>query len=163
MGLKNFDTKGKLMRTIARLTVAGVMVIFLSGVAVAQFVKPDDAIQYRKAVMVLIGQHFKRMGAVVQGKMPYDKDTFAANAALLETLAALPWDAVLAPGSDKGDTTLSPVVFARSDELRETADTFARASAKLAETAGTGDLDAVKGDFNTVAQSCKACHSAFRK
>ena len=30
--------------------------------------------------MFLILQHFKRMGAVVQGKSAYDKDAFSANA-----------------------------------------------------------------------------------
>lgn len=151
------------MKTRVTITVIVLTGVLMAGVAVAQFVKPDDAIQYRRAVMVLIGQHFKRMGAVVQGQMPYDQDTFAANAALVETLAGLPWEAVLSPGSDKGDTTLNPVVFARSDELRKTADTFGMAAANLAETARSGDMDAIKADFNAVAQNCKACHSAFRK
>lgn len=151
------------MKTMARITVFVVIVVLVAGVAAAQFVKPEDAIEYRKAVMVLIGQHFKRMGAVVQGKMPYDQDTFAANAALVETLATLPWEAVTAPGSDKGDTTLSPAVFAKGDELRQSADEFETAAAKLARTAQGGDMEAIKGDFNTVAQSCKSCHKAFRK
>jgi cytochrome c556 len=151
------------MKTTARITVVVVIVMLVAGVAAAQFVKPDDAIQYRKAVMVLIGQHFKRMGAVVQGKMPYDQNTFAANAALVETMAALPWEAVTTPGSDKGDTTMSPAVFAKGDELRQLAEEFEAAAAKLAQTAQGGDMDAIKGDFNTVAQSCKSCHKAFRK
>ena len=151
------------MKTLARITVFFVIVMLMAGVAAAQFAKPDDAIQYRKAVMVLIGQHFKRMGAVVQGKMPYDQDTFAANAALVETLATLPWEAVTAPGSDKGDTTMSPAVFAKGDELKRTADEFEAAAAQLAQTAQGGDMDAIKGDFNTVAQSCKSCHKTFRK
>ncbi|HSO27764.1 MAG TPA: cytochrome c [Anaerolineales bacterium] len=151
------------MKTMARITVVVVIVMLAAGVAAAQFVKPDDAIQYRKAVMVLIGQHFKRMGAVVQGKMPYDPDTFAANAALVETLATLPWEAVLTPGSEKGETTLSPAVFAKGDELKQTADQFETAAASLAQTAQSGNLDAIKGDFNAVAQSCKSCHDAFRK
>ena len=75
------------MKKTALITVVVVIGVLVAGIAAAQFVKPEDAIQYRKSVMVLIGQHFKRMGAVVQGKMPYDKDTFAANAALVETLA----------------------------------------------------------------------------
>lgn len=151
------------MKTRVTITVIVLIGVLMAGVAVAQFVKPDEAIQYRKAVMVLIGQHFKRMGGVVQGQIPYDQDTFAANAALVETLATLPWEAVLTPGSEKGDTTLSPVVFARSDELRKTADTFGMATANLAQTARSGDMDAIKADFNAVAQNCKACHSAFRK
>ena len=151
------------MKVWSTITAGVIIGLLMTGIAAAQFVKPDDAIQYRKAVMVLIGQHFKRMGAVVQGKMPYDQDTFAANASLVETLATLPWEAVLAPGSEKGDTTLSPAVFAKGDELRQTADEFESSAAKLAQTAQGGDLDAIRADFNAVAQSCKRCHDAFRK
>ena len=151
------------MKKTALITVVVVIGVLVAGIAAAQFVKPEDAIQYRKSVMVLIGQHFKRMGAVVQGKMPYDKETFAANADLVETLSALPWEAVLTPGSEKGDTTLSPAVFDKGDELRQTADAFQAAAAKLADTAQGGDMDAIKADFGAVAQNCKACHTAFRK
>ena len=151
------------MKTTANIMVLVLAVTLVAGIAVAQFAKPEDAIGYRKAVMVLIGQHFKRMGAVVQGKAPYDKQTFAANAALVDTLAPLPWEAVLAPGSDKGDTTLSPSVFDKSDALRQAADDFQAAAAQLALTAQDGNLDAIKNDFNAVAQNCKSCHEAFRK
>jgi cytochrome c556 len=151
------------MKTMARFTVFVVVGVLLAGAAYAQFAKPDDAIKYRKSVMVLIAQHFKPMGAAVQGKAAYDQKNFAANAELVKTLATLPWDAFLEPGTDEGDTTMTSAVFSKKDDFMKTAQTFEAATAKLAEASQAGGLDAVKGPFNDVAQSCKACHTSFRK
>ncbi len=112
--------------------------------------------------MFLIVQHFKRMGAVVQGKAPYDKSAFAENAEVLKVLATLPWQAALQPGSDKGDTTLSAAVFKNQDEFKKTAMTFETETAKLAQMALAGDLEGSKAQFGVVAGSCKSCHSQFR-
>jgi cytochrome c556 len=151
------------MKTITQITVLILAVVLVAGGAYAQFAKPEDAIKYRKSVMVLIVTHFKRMGAVVQGKADYDKQAFAANAEVVKMMATLPWEASLAPGSDKGDTTLSPDVFSKEDDFRKIAATFEAETAKLAATAMEGDFDAVKAQFGAVAQSCKTCHKPFRK
>ena len=136
---------------------------FLFGAAYAQFAKPEDAIKYRQAAMVLIAQHFKRMGAVVKGTSPYDKEAFAANADVVQTLATLPWEASMAPGSDKGETTLNSAVFEKPDEFKKAASSFEAATALLASTAKGGDLAAIKAQFGKVAQNCKSCHRQFRK
>lgn len=151
------------MKTIAQLTVLILAIVLVAGVSYAQFAKTEDAIKYRKSVMVLIVTHFKRMGAVVQGKADYDKQAFAANAEVVKMMATLPWEAMLEPGTDKGDTTLSPAVFNKEEDFRKIAATFEAETAKLAETSMGGDFDVIKAQFGTVAQSCKACHKPFRK
>ena len=150
------------MKTIKKAVVCIVFLAVAFGFAHAQFAKSEDAIKYRKSVMFLIGQHFQRMGAVVQGKAPYDKGVFAENAEVLKVLATLPWQAVLEPGTDKGDTTLSAVAFKKQDEFRKTAMTFEKETAKLAQIASAGDLEGSKAQFGIVAGSCKSCHSQFR-
>jgi cytochrome c556 len=144
--------------------VALVLVCALvAGVAYAQFAKPEEAIAYRKAVMHVIVHHFKQMGAVVQGKAPYEKADFAANADVVGLMATLPWEAVLTPGSDKGDTTLNPSVFSKQEDFMKIAKAFESNTANLKAKAQEGDLEAIKAGFGAVAQDCKACHSAFRK
>ena len=113
--------------------------------------------------MFMIAQHFKRMGAAVQGKVPYDKQSFAKNAEVVKMLATLPWEATLVPGTDKGDTTLSPAVFSKKDDFLKAAQSFQDGSAKLAETSRGDDFNAIKAQFGAVAQSCKGCHKPFRK
>ena len=68
------------MKVITKITIFVLFVVFVFGAAYAQFAKPEDAIKYRKSVMFLIAQHFKRMGAVIQGKSAYKKEAFSANA-----------------------------------------------------------------------------------
>ena len=79
------------MKTASRITTLVIIVALIGGVAYARFAKPEEAIPYRKAVMVLIVQHLKRMGAVIKGQAAYDQATFTADARLVATLARLPW------------------------------------------------------------------------
>jgi cytochrome c556 len=155
--------KGGMMKIQTKIIVLVVVGIMMTGVAVAQFAKSEDAIRYRKATMVLIAHHFKQMGAVVQGKADYDQKIFAANAEVVKTLATLPWDAFLEPGTDKGDTTMSAAVFKKKNDFLKMAEAFQKDTALLAEAAQGADLNGVKAPFNTVAQNCKACHKPFRK
>jgi len=151
------------MKTKTRIMVCAMAVTMVAGIAMAQFAKPEDAIKYRKAVMVLIAQHFKSMGAVVQGKSAFAREDFAADAETVKHLATLPWDAFLEPGTDKGDTTMSSAVFKKKDDFMTSAKAFEESTALLAEAAQGGDLNGIKAPFNTVAQNCKACHKPFRK
>ena len=51
--------------------------------ASAQFAKPEDAVKYRQGALFVMGQHFGRIGAMVNGRVPYDgKAAAAINAAL---------------------------------------------------------------------------------
>jgi len=151
------------MKTMSRLVVGVVLVVMVAGVAMAQFAKPEDAIQYRKSVMFLISQHIKRMGAVVQGKAEFDREDFAANAETVKHLATLPWKAMLEPGTDKGDTSMTAAVFEKKDDFMKIAAAFEADADDLATAAQGADLEGIKPAFGAVVQHCKACHSAFRK
>jgi len=149
------------MKSITKVTIFVLIAVFAFGAAYAQFSKPEDAIRYRKSVMFLIAQHFTRMYAVVQGKAPYDKDAFSANAETVKMLATLPWEAALVPGTDKG-TTLKSSVFKNQEQFRKAAESFESAAAMLSSTAKGGDLNAIKAQIGKVAQNCNACHKQFR-
>jgi cytochrome c556 len=148
---------------MSKIVVGVVLVVMVAGVAVAQFAKPEDAIMYRKSVMFLIAQHFKRMGAVMQGKADFDREMFAKDAEVVKMLATLPWNAMQEPGTDEGDTTMTSAVFKKKDDFLKISAAFQNDTALLAEAAQGADLDGLKGPFNAVAQDCKACHKAFRK
>ncbi|MDZ4356943.1 MAG: cytochrome c, partial [Variovorax sp.] len=38
--------------------------------AAAQFAKPEDAIKYRQSALFVMGQHFGRLGAMANGRVP---------------------------------------------------------------------------------------------
>jgi len=149
----------RIIKTISVLVMFSVLI----GAAYAQFAKPEDAIKYRKSVMFIIAQHFGRMGAMVKGKVPYSQEAFANNAAVIEQVSKLPWEAFLTPGSDKGQTTMKSSVLKNPADFKALAQKFEMEANKLAEVAKSGDFDAAKAQFGAVAQTCKACHSENRK
>lgn len=130
--------------------------------AMAQFQKPEDAVKYRKAVMTVMANHAGRLGAMANGRVPFNATAAADSAALLESLSKLPWEAFLA-GTDKGDTRAKPEIWTEQAKFKESSDKLQAETAKLAAAAKTGNLDSVKTAFGSVGQTCKACHDAYQK
>lgn len=147
-------------RMLTWVVVVAVVALF-GGAAFAQFAKTEDAVKYRQSAMFLIGQHFSRMGAVVKGEAPYDKEAFARNAALVDSLIRLPWDAFMVAGSDKG-SGMKPEALAQKDKFMELAKANQTEVGKLVAVAKGGDLNAVKGQFGETSKTCKACHDPYR-
>lgn len=128
----------------------------------AQFAKPEDAIKYRKAGFTVMAAHFGRLGAMAQGKVPFDAKAAADNADVLAAVAKLPWSA-FGEGSDKGETRAKPEIWKEAAKFKEAADKNQAEVAKLVTAAKTGNLDNLKSAFGPAAQTCKACHENFRK
>ena len=57
--------------------------------AQAQFAKPEDAVKYRKASFTVMSAHFGRLGAMANGRVPYDAKAAAEIADVALTLAAV--------------------------------------------------------------------------
>ncbi len=143
-----------------------IAIIIFMAVAVtavnAKFNKAQDAIRYRQAVMTLIGQHFGSMGQVAKGDEPYNQTSFAEEAAVLEMLSKMPWDAFMYPESDRGKTKLKSKALKNKDDFMQAARKHESETAKLAATAKTGDFNAIKAQFGATAKTCKGCHGEFK-
>jgi cytochrome c556 len=144
------------------LAVAAVCGVMTSLPAAAQFAKPEDAIKYRKAAFTVMATHFGRIGAMVQGKAPFDAKAAAENADLALMMSKLPYTAFV-PGTDKGETKAKPEIWTEGDKFRAAATKMQDEMAKLNAAAKTGNLDTIKAAFGPVGQSCKACHDEYRK
>ena len=128
----------------------------------AQFAKPEDAIKYRKASFTVMAAHFGRLGAMANGRVPYDAKAAAENADVVATLSKLPW-AAFGEGTDKGDTRAKPEIWKEAAKYKEAADKMQAEIVKLNTAAKAGNIDALKAAFGPTAASCKACHDNFRK
>ena len=134
----------------------------LSGVstsASAQFAKAEDAIKYRQSALFVMAQHFGRVGAMANGKVPYDAKAAELNADIVAQMAKLPWagfEAAHEGGKAK------PEVWKEQAKFKDLADKMQAETTKLAAAAKTGDLDKLKAAFGPAAASCKACHDDFR-
>ena len=61
-----------------------------STTASAQFAKAEDAIKYRQSALFVMGQHFGRVGAMANGKVPFDAKVAEQNADIVAQMAKLP-------------------------------------------------------------------------
>jgi cytochrome c556 len=130
--------------------------------ASAQFAKPEDSIRYRQSSLFIMGQHFARIGAMANGRAPFDAKVAAENAEIVAAMAKLPW-AGFGPGTDKGASTKAKAeIWTEQVKFREAGEKTMAETAKLAAAAKTGNLDALKAAFGATAGSCKACHDAYR-
>lgn len=129
--------------------------------AQAQFQKPEDAVKYRQAAFTVMGAHFSRLGAMANGRVPFDAAVAQQNAAVVLAMSRLPW-AGFGPETERISSQAKPAVWREADRFRAGADRHTAAVAALDAAARTGNIDNLRRAFSDTAQSCKACHDAFR-
>ena len=149
------------MKLLASMAIAGLTVL-TSTSSFAQFAKPEDAIKYRQSALFVMAQHFGRIGAMANGRVPFDAKVAADNAEIVAEMAKLPW-AGFGAGTDKGmPTKAKPEIWTEAGKFKEGSDKLAAESVKLVAAAKTGNLDNLKAAFGATAGTCKACHDAYR-
>ena len=146
------------MKKLATLALAAAT-LCVALPASAQFAKSEDAIKYRQSALFVMGQHFSRIGAMANGKVPFDAKAAAAEADIVADMSKLPW-AGFGAGTEGGKAKAE--IWKEQAKFKEQSETLQADAAKLATAAKTGNLDALKAAFGTTAGSCKACHDAFR-
>jgi len=152
------------MQLLSKPFLGVVLMAGIAGAAHAQapFAKAEDAIKYRKSAMFVMAQHYGRLGPVVKGERPYNKDEVARNAAIAEAMSKLPFEGFVA-GTDKGDTTAKPEIWTDAAKFKASAEKMQQEIGKLAQVAKGGDLNAIKAQFGETGKTCKGCHDDFRK
>lgn len=149
------------LRTTTGLRILAASIIVISASpAFAQFQKAEDAIKYRQSAYSVMGTHFGRIGAVVKGEVPYNKDDVAKNAAIVATLSTLPWQAFGA-GTEGGKA--QPAIWTEAAKFKAGSEKMQTAITELNQAAQSGNLESIKKAFGAVGQTCKACHDDFRK
>ncbi len=138
------------------------MTLMMTFSASAQFAKPEDAIKYRKAVMTVMGTHFSRLGAMAQGKAPFDAKQVVDNEAVFEMTTKLAWPA-FPEGSDKGETKAKAEIWKDAAKFKEAQDKLLAESIKLNAAAKSGKLDDLKTATAAVGGACKNCHDNFKE
>ena len=132
----------------------------LSVPAAAQFAKPEDAVKYRQSAMFMQSQHFGRIAAMANGRVPYDQASAVANAEIVAMVSQLPWSGAYAPGTEGGKAKAE--IWKEPAKFKEHSDKLVADTAKLLATAKTGNLEALKAAVGSVGGTCKACHDSFR-
>jgi cytochrome c556 len=147
-----------------RSTVAAIAVLAaaVSLPAAAQFQKPEDAVKYRQSGMFVMANHFGRIGAMVNGRAPYDAAVATRNAELVATLAQLPFAGFVEGTASTEKGRANAAVWSKRGEFDGGAKKMQEEVAKLVAAAKTNNLDNLKGAFGEVGKTCKGCHDNFR-
>jgi len=149
------------MKLLACLVIAASAAAALPAAA-QNFQKPEDAIKYRRSALTVLGAHFGALGAMANGRAPYNAQEAARHADAISLVATLPW-AGFVPGTDKGETRARPEIWTEQDKFRQAAEKMQGDVQRIAAAAKTGNLDQLKAAWGPNSGSCKACHDNFRK
>ncbi|MEY4711504.1 MAG: hypothetical protein RIS88_954 [Pseudomonadota bacterium] len=147
------------MKAFATLTLAAAALLALP--AQAQFAKPEDAVKYRQSALTVMGTHASRIGAMVNGRAPFDPKAAVDNAQIVNDMARLPW-AGFGPGTDKISAKAKPEIWTEQAKFKDHSEKLVAETTKLLAAAKTQNLDNLKVAFGATAGSCKACHDNFR-
>lgn len=150
------------MKFAVSLAAAALACAAAAPAAAQTFQKPEDAIKYRKSALTVMATHFGVLGAMANGRMPYDAGVAARSADVVAIASTLPW-AGFGPGTDKGDTRAKPEIWSEQAKFKAAGDKMQAEMAKLAAAAKTGSVDNLKAAFGPTAATCKACHDDFRR
>ena len=150
------------MKIFVCITTAAALFVFAAP-ASAQFAKPEEAIKYRQSSLSVMGTHFGRIGAMVNGRVPFDAKVAAENADLVAEMAKLPW-AAFGPGTDKAGipTRAKAEIWAEQAKFKDLSDKMIAETTKLTAAAKSGNADALKTAFGATGASCKACHDNYQ-
>lgn len=149
---------------MSRFTLVCAAVVGLAAAlpAAAQFQKPEDAVKYRKAAFQVMAAHFGRIGAMANGRVPFNGPAAAANADVVAFMANLPFAGFVegTAGTEKGAPLAK--VWTEKAKFDAGAKKMQEEVAKLAAAAKANNLDQLKAAFGSAAGTCKACHDDFR-
>lgn len=133
-----------------------------AGTALAEESKGEAAVEYRQSVLEVLAWNFAPMGAMAQGKAPYDAAEFARRAERVALVAPFLTEAFPPESRDVKKTRLKPAAWSnRADFDAKLKDLIDR-SATLAAVAKGGDFKKSKAAFFDTANACKACHEKYR-
>ena len=146
-----------------KLILSGVALLVGTGYGAAALAqaKPETLVKQRQAAMTLQGKYFGPLGGMAAGKVPYNAEIVARNAAYLDVLSKLPWDG-FTDGTKDVKSASRPEVFTDTAKFKEGADRLQSTVAQLAKVSNGGDEATVKAAITDVSKSCGGCHDNFR-
>lgn len=132
------------------------------GVAQAQAPKPENVLKYRQAIYTAIGWNFGPMGAMAQGRVPFDAKAFQMRAERVAALAPMVGESFTPETRGLANSRLKPAMWDDRADFDAKMKEFVDASTRLAAAARTGDEARSKEAFFAAANTCKACHDRYK-
>ncbi len=152
-------------KQLALVLASGILGASILTAAHAADPKPQDVVEYRKAVYTVVGWNFKPIGAMVKGEIPFDAAAVARHAQYVALMSqAAPEGFTKGSGPDAvKDTEAKAEIWTNPDKFKTAMSNFQQESAKLVDVAKAGQEADIKAQFGKTAETCKACHKEFKK
>jgi cytochrome c556 len=147
-------------RTAAALATA--LAVAALGLAEAQQNRGAQQIKYRQAVYTVLGTQFGIMGAMAQGRAPWDAKAFATAAERAAFISGVAPDTFPAGSESGAPTKAKPEIWRNTAEFGRLMKDLELKTAALATAAKGGDADAAKAALGAAGQTCKACHDKYK-
>lgn len=144
-------------KTISLLASAGIVLSF-SYAALAD-TTPEDAADYRSAIMTSLRGHIGAASMIVRGLV--ESDELVSHARGLEN-GVRELDHIFPAGSNVGESEALPAIWEKSAEFAAAIGKAQTAAAAFVTAAESGDSEAIGGAFRNVGMSCRGCHDDFR-
>lgn len=130
--------------------------------AQGQPTKGEQALKYRKAVYQAIAWNFGPMGAMAQGKTPFDAAEFSLRAGRVAALTPMLSESYSPETQDVTGSRLKASMWRNRADFDAKMKTLVERSATLATVAKSADEAKARSAFFDVANACKACHDEYR-
>jgi cytochrome c556 len=142
----------------------GVAVALTSSASAFAQAKPEVLVKQRQAAMTLIGKYWGPMGAMAQGKAPYNAEVVKRNAGYLNVLDKMPWDG-FSPETkgSSAKTAALPAIWNEPDKFKQAQERLQSEVSKLVQVSQSGDEAAVKQQLGATGKACGGCHETFRE
>ena len=145
----------KLKGTVMALAMSAVV-----SVPVLADTTPEDALDYRKAVMTALRGHIGAASMIARGLVDNDGHLVGHARGLAD--GAREMERIFQEGSNVGESEALPLIWEEPDAFAEAIANMQEATAAFVAAAESGDSEAIGAAFRNVGMSCRGCHDRYR-
>ncbi|MSO85172.1 MAG: cytochrome c [Rhodospirillales bacterium] len=148
------------MSRFMKTTIVVGLLLAFGSTAYAQ-VQPEHRLKYRQGVMRAVAFQWGPLTGVAKGEAEWGP-AMAQKAANLAALAVIAEDVF--PEASKGlaNSDAKPEIWAKPDDFKAKMTAFKVETAKLADLAKAGNVEAIKAQINATGKTCGGCHDDYR-
>ena len=127
----------------------------------SSFADSHGIIKYRQNVMKSTAGHMGAIVDILKNRLPLESHIVDHARSMLQISRMIL--SMFPEGSSKGRTKSKQAIWENWSEFESAAKNFERESAKLAEVAKSGDMEALAKQVRATGKTCSGCHRNFRK
>ena len=147
--------------SLAALAASGVCASHASHAA-GKPTKGEIEVEYRQSLYTVIAGNFGPLGAMAEGKVPFDAADAKVRAQRIAFLAPMLKEAFPPDSNGVAHTAAKPEIWTNAAEFDKALQLLIDKTAALSAAAGSGDADKTKAAIQETGKACKGCHDKFK-